>query len=110
MHHFGHPTGKANNSWRLFSGKNFMTGLERVSADVVRLVPMLRCLPMWIQRWNPVGWFDNLRMMQSPTITAQQMCRQIPETDVLNCKWTETPGRAGGLYASAVLDALLQEK
>ena len=51
-----------------------MTGLER-NADVVHLAtyaPLFAHVDAW--QWNPdLIWFDNLRMLRTPTYYVQQM-------------------------------------
>jgi len=101
-----HATGKANNFLAALSEAAFMTGLER-NADVVHLAtyaPLFAHADAW--QWNPdLIWFDNLRVMRTPSYYVQQMYGMNPGTDVLSLQMEGAPVTGkDGLYATAALD------
>ncbi|MCD8182616.1 MAG: alpha-L-arabinofuranosidase [Bacteroides sp.] len=102
-----HSTGKANNFLAALSEAAFMTGLER-NADVVRLAtyaPLFTHVDAW--QWNPdLIWFDNLRMMRTPSYYVQQMYGMNAGTDVLPLQMGGKPVTGqDSLYATAALDS-----
>ncbi len=106
-----HAGGKANNFLAALSEAAFMTGLER-NADVVHLAtyaPLFARMDAW--QWNPdLIWFDNLRLVRTPSYYVQQMYALNAGTDVLPLTMDGKPvaGR-DSLYATAALDAATGE-
>ena len=104
-------TGKANNFLAALSEAAFMTGLER-NADVVHLATyalLFAHADAW--QWNPdLIWFDNLRVMRTPSYYVQQMYGMNPGTDVLSLQMEGAPVTGkDGLYATAALDGNIGE-
>ena len=106
-----HSTKKDNNFLAALSEAAFMTGLER-NADVVRLAtyaPLFAHIDAW--QWNPdLIWFDNLRMMRTPSYYVQQLYGMNAGTDVLSLQMDGRPvAGQDSLYATAALDAATGE-
>ena len=102
-----YSTDKENNWLAALSEAAFMTGLER-NADVVHLAtyaPLFAHVDAW--QWNPdMIWFDNLRMMRTPTYYVQQLYGMNAGTDVLNLRMDGKPvAGQDSLYATAATDS-----
>jgi alpha-L-arabinofuranosidase len=84
----------------------FLTGVER-NADVVQLAtyaPLLAHIDAW--QWNPdLIWFDNLRLVRSPSYYVQQLYAHHKGTHVVPLTRNGlTLAGEDQLYASAVID------
>lgn len=98
---------KPNSFLAALSEAAFMTGLER-NADIVHLTAYA---PLFAHvnavQWNPdLIWFDNLRVMKTPSYYVQQLYSLYKGTHVLSLLDADKQPIAGSdsLYASAVVD------
>ncbi|MBV5315368.1 MAG: alpha-L-arabinofuranosidase [Prolixibacteraceae bacterium] len=101
-----HTNGQRNNFEAALCEAAFMTGMER-NADVVHMTayaPLFAHVDTW--QWRPdLIWFDNLKVVKTPSYFVQQLYSKNVGTNVLA---TTLNGQAisgqDSLYASSVID------